>query len=240
MQNRKFLRSLVFLLLASQGAAWANPPAATRQVEEGPPGTYQPVPELPAEALEVLLLDVRSDKATPFPLGELRQPGGLLIVFLSNTCPYVLDWSDRIANLAVFAQDRGMGVALVNSNGHTRKRDDSREEMRAFADKYLGGQSYLLDEDSRLADILRAERTPETFLYDGRLRLVYRGPFDDHSGPLEKVGQHWLRSAIESLEKGASPPDSQPALGCAIQRARRRPLPPLPENGPPPENPGKG
>lgn len=249
MKRHPLFRSLFFLLLATTTSVLAtppaaSPPAATRQVEEGPPGTFQPVPRLPAEALEVLLVDVRSKNTTPFALGELREPGGLLLVFLSNTCPYVLDWSDRIANLAVMAQDRGIGVALINSNGHTRKRDDSPEEMRTFADAHLGGQPYLLDEDSRLADLLRAERTPEVFLYDAQLRLVYRGPIDDHAGPLEKVSQHWLKDAIHSFETGRSAPDSQPALGCAIQRARRRPLPPLPENPQPeksqPENPGPG
>lgn len=182
---------------------------------------------LPAEALALPLLDVTAGAEGATTLAELRGGGGLLVIFLSNTCPYVLDWADRFPRLAARARDRGVGLALVNSNARKRHATDSPDEMRRFAAEHLASETgplapYLLDEGSRLADLLNAERTPEALLFDDGLELIYRGPFDDHSGPFEQVEKHWLRDALGAIGTDLQPPASQPALGCKIQRPRQR------------------
>ncbi|MEM1182026.1 MAG: redoxin family protein [Acidobacteriota bacterium] len=178
---------------------------------------------LTPEALETALIDVTAGEGEgATTLGGRRGAGGLVVVFLSNTCPYVVDWADRIPQLAAQAAERGVGVALVNSNAGKRRATDSPEEMGRFAEKHLGELPYLLDEGAKLADLVGAERTPEAFLYDAELKLVYRGPFDDHSGPFDRVTQPGLRDAVAALAAGVDGPESQPALGCKVQRPRRR------------------
>ena len=204
---------------------------ANAQTEPPPPETVDAaVTVLSAEALALPLEDVGADGASSTTLGELRGAGGLLVIFLSNTCPYVLDWADRFPQLVAQAEERGVGLAIVNSNARKRCATDSPDEMRRFASEHLAVQSgiavsYLLDEGSQLADLLAAERTPEAFLFDGQLELIYRGPFDDHSGPFDQVEQHWLRDALGTIGTDLEPPDSRPALGCKIQRPRRRAKP---------------
>lgn len=210
---------LVFLVLLAPwicGTLAADPKSVNSTA-----GTAPAASTLSQAALELPLIDVTRNDAV-VALGDLRRDGGLLVVFLSNSCPYVLDWADRLAQLEAQAGTTDLGLALINSNARKRKASDSPDEMRRFADQFLGDLPYLLDEQSRLADLLDAQRTPETFLFDADLRLVYRGLIDDHSGPIEEVKHHWLRDSINALGAGVAGPESQPALGCAVQRPRRR------------------
>jgi len=217
MQVERFLRFVlaVTLGLTVSSASFPAAPSIAQEAED-------PNPTLGNEALSLPLLDVNAPDAEPTTLGGLRGAEGVVVVFLSNTCPYVLDWAERIPRLESQARERDVGLVLVNSNARKRQATDSPEAMRAFAAGHLGELPYFLDESSRLADALDAKRTPEAFLFDAEMRLVYRGPFDDHSGPFENAQQHWLRDAIDSLGTELQAPESQPALGCAVQRPRRR------------------
>ncbi|MEO1369608.1 MAG: redoxin family protein, partial [Acidobacteriota bacterium] len=194
--------------------------AVHAQVADGPAAA----PALDPGALAAPLVDVTAPAGSPaVTVADRRGAGGLAVVFLSNACPYVLDWADRIPRLAAQAAERGVGLILVNSNAGKRRAMDSPEEMVRFAERYLGDLPYFLDEGARLADLLGAERTPEAFLFDADLRLAYRGPFDDHSGPFDRVTAHWLRDAVDAMVLGeVEAPESQPALGCKVQRPRRR------------------
>lgn len=170
--------------------------------------------------------DITAADITPRPLADWRREAGLLVIFAANTCPYVTDWADRFPRLAALGQERGIGVVVVNSNARKRKTDDSPEAMADFAREHLGGLPYLLDEGSKLADLLGAERTPEALLFDGEWKLVYRGQVDDHSGPFAEVEEHYLRDAMGALLGEGPMPEATPPLGCKILRPRqRRPRP---------------
>jgi hypothetical protein len=78
---------------------------------------------------------------------------------------------------------------------------------------------YLYDESQEVAKAYRAVCTPEFFLFDRALQLVYRGQFDE-SRPKNNVpvtGQD-LRAALDAVLEGrAVSSDQKPAVGCSIK-----------------------
>ena len=175
-------------------------------------------------ARELSMLDVTVPEETaPATLDALRGSGGLLLVFSSNTCPYVLDWLDRLPRLAARGSAAGVPLVVVNANERRRRSTDAPEAMLALWRDHGFSFPYLVDQDAALADALNAQRTPEVFLFDGDWTLVYRGAIDDLSGPFDQVTQHYADDALEQMLDGK--PILQPtsdAVGCAIQRPRRR------------------
>jgi hypothetical protein len=151
---------------------------------------------------------------------------GTLVVFTANTCPYSIDWIDRFPRLAAFSQQHGISFFLVNSNARKRTSYDSPEAMQAVAEEHGFNFPYLVDEGSQLATAFGATRTPEVFLFDGALKLVYRGAIDDHSGPFERVDQPWTAVVLRQMIEGEEITTPRtPALGCSVQWPRRRQLP---------------
>ena len=175
---------------------------------------------LPEAALELPLVDLEGATSS---LAAHGIESGLLLVFTSNTCPYATDWLDRFPRLAKAAQERDLPFLLVNSNARKRQAEDSPEAMAELVEEHAFDFPYLVDPESRLADALGATRTPEVFLFDGERRLVYHGALDDHSGPFEKVENHWTLEAMDQAFSGGVVETAEtPPLGCAILRPRKR------------------
>ena len=61
--------------------------------------------------------------------------------------------------------------------------------------------------------------TPDFFLFDGGLKLVYRGQFDDsRPGTGVPITGRDLRGAMDALLAGTPiSPDQRPSVGCNIK-----------------------
>ena len=201
--------ALLLLLLAS--------PALAQAPELPGPAPGQALPEV------ALTLDLLEPTGEATSLGDLWRAGGALVVFTSNTCPYSIDWLDRLPRLAVRAAEGDVAFVVVNSNARKRRATDSPEAMAQLAADNGFTFPYLVDPEAQLADALGAQRTPEVYLFDAEHTLVYRGALDDHSGLFEEVTAHWAQNALDQLLAGeaVAVPSTQ-ALGCAVQRPRRR------------------
>lgn len=223
----------VALLLFPAVQALARGPAVEDPVIEEPaaedPAVEVPAVEIPGVQLgqrlpeAALILDLVDPDGERRGVADLVGEQGTLLIFTSNTCPYVTDWLDRFPRLATFAREHDMAFLLVNANARKRKTDDSPEAMAALAEEHGFEFPYWIDEASALADAVGAQRTPEVFLFDAALELVYRGAIDDHSGPFDQVGQHWALDALRQMvdEVSITTP-STAALGCKVQRPRKR------------------
>jgi len=78
---------------------------------------------------------------------------------------------------------------------------------------------YLYDETQSVAKAFHAACTPDIFLFDGRLQLVYRGQFDDsRPGSNVPVSGRDLRAALQAT-LGGKPlsPNQKPSIGCNIK-----------------------
>jgi hypothetical protein len=159
-------------------------------------------------------------------LDAIRGKNGLLVIFTSNQCPFVVGgegsegWEGRYSELHAYAERMGVGMALVNSNHATRAKGESMEEMKGRHSEHKYGASYLLDENSVVADAFGARTTPHVFLFNSEMKLVYKGAIDDSVASASEVKEHWLKNALSSMSEGR---EIQPAttrnIGCSIKRA---------------------
>jgi thiol-disulfide isomerase/thioredoxin len=145
----------------------------------------------------------------------VRKPKGLLVIFMCNHCPFVKHILPGLRELGLTYQHSDIGLVAINSNDAEQYPDDAPEKMAALQ----LGFTYLYDEDQSLAKNYGASCTPDFFLYDDDLKLVYRGQFDDsRPGNDQPVTGKDLREAMDSLIQGkAITTDQTASLGCNIK-----------------------
>jgi peroxiredoxin len=145
--------------------------------------------------------------------------GGLLVMFLCVHCPFVKYVEQGIARFAGDYAGQGLGIVGISSNDAVAVPDDSPEGMRAQAKRLGFTFPYLYDESQQVARAYEAACTPDFFLYNRDLQLVYRGQFDASRPSLHvPVTGSDLRRAVEALLAGKPPLDEQvPSLGCNIK-----------------------
>ena len=150
---------------------------------------------------------------------QYRGKQGLLVIFMCNHCPYVMHVAPELARLGKDYLDKGLGIVGISSNDVANYPDDSPEKMKLEAAEQGYSFPYLYDESQEVAKAYSAACTPDFFLFDGDLKLVYRGQLDD-SRPkqgTEPDGKD-LRAAIDALLSGADMPEAQkPSIGCNIK-----------------------
>ncbi len=166
-------------------------------------------------------LKMMSIDGSSVSLKDLKAENGLCVIFSCNTCPWVIAWEDRYNELYKECTNAGIGFVLVNSNEAKRSGDDSMEAMKQHA-KESGyfDFAYVVDEDNVLADAFGATKTPDVFLFNGKMELVYKGAIDDNSKDKSAVAEPYLKNAVQALSAGKSiDPAETKALGCSIKRA---------------------
>ncbi len=150
---------------------------------------------------------------------EARGAAGLLVMFLSAHCPYVLHVQDELARVGRDYAGRGVGIVAVSANDATAYPADAPDRLAAQA-RSVGFQlPYLYDESQAVARAYDAACTPDLFLFGPDLTLVYRGQLDD-SRPQNgrPVTGRDLRAALDAVIDGRPvPPDQLPSLGCNIK-----------------------
>ena len=170
-----------------------------------------------APLTDVKMIDISGKK---FSLTDLKAENGLCVIFTCNTCPFVVAWEDRYPEVAALCAENKIGIALVNSNEAKRDGDDSFEAMKSHAkDNNYGELSYLVDEESQLADAFGAKTTPHVFLFNSSLELAYKGAIDDNYKSKSDAKKHYLNDAITNLAAGKEiDPSQTPQKGCSIKR----------------------
>jgi thioredoxin-related protein len=164
----------------------------------------------------VLLKDVSGRDVT---LQKAAQKNGLLVMFTANTCPYVIKNQQRTNDIGRYALENKIGVVLINSNEAGRNNEDSYSAMQVYAKAQNYQWHYLLDENSQMADAFGANRTPETFLFNGAGKLVYHGAIDDNPTDQSAVKRKHLEVAISEMIAGKDiAVKTSRSVGCAIKR----------------------
>lgn len=149
---------------------------------------------------------------------EARGRKGLLVAFICNHCPYVKHIRGELVRVAHAALDQGFAVLAVNSNDEVAYPQDGPAAMRDLAREEGWRFPFLFDETQDAARAFRAACTPDLFLFDGQLRLAYRGQFDDSrpSLPTPVTGGS-LTAAIEAVAANRAPAAQRPSVGCNIK-----------------------
>jgi len=154
-----------------------------------------------------------------YSLTDSKASNGLLVLFSCNTCPFVIDWEDRYAEMADFCASNNVGTIVVNSNEAKRDGDDSLEKMKAHAKEKGYNFKYVVDKNHKLADAFGATRTPEIFLFDKDMKLAYNGAIDDSQKDKTKVEKAYIKNAVRNMVAGKPiNPNKTKSIGCTIKR----------------------
>lgn len=143
----------------------------------------------------------------------------LLVLFISNHCPYVKHVQQELARVGGDYSARGVAIVAIGSNDAQRYPDDSPEAMKAEKARVGYPFPYLFDETQDVARAYDAACTPDIFLFDADRRLVYRGQLDDsRPGNNRPVTGRDLRAALDAVLEGRPIPEPQvPSVGCNIK-----------------------
>ena len=163
------------------------------------------------------LPDVSTGKAVHH--GDYRGRPGLLVMFICNHCPYVVHLREALAQFGREYGERGLGIVAISSNDAVAYPDDAPEKMKKEAASVGYTFPYCFDETQEVAKAYGAACTPDFFLFDGEMRLAYRGQFDDTrpGSGREPTGAD-LRSAADAVLAGVRPDAAQiPSIGCNIK-----------------------
>ena len=143
----------------------------------------------------------------------------LLVMFICAHCPYVKHIEKGLAALGRDYAAQPIGIVAISSNDVTTHPADSPAGLREQAETYGFVFPYLYDETQAVAHAYKAACTPDFFLFDADLRLVYRGQFDSSrpGNGVPVTGQD-LRAAIDLVLAGGPVPTAQrPSIGCNIK-----------------------
>jgi len=134
----------------------------------------------------------------------------LMVIFLSNHCPYSHAAEERLLPLYAEMKSRGVAVVAINPNhpdavridelGYS-KYSDSFEDMKLYAKEKGFTFRYLYDGDTQAtAKAYGCIATPHVFLFDRERKLRYAGRFDDSRfADPATVTSPDTRNAIEAL-----------------------------------------
>ena len=150
---------------------------------------------------------------------EVKKEHGVLVMFSCNTCPYVVKNQERTVAAGKYAEKMNIGFIVLNSNEALRLKEDSYEAMKSYAKEQKYSWSYVVDANNQIADAFGANRTPECYLFDKDLKLVYHGAIDDNPSDPSAVKRNHLKEAINELVAGKeiSVKESR-SVGCSIKR----------------------
>ena len=150
---------------------------------------------------------------------EVKKENGVLVMFSCNTCPYVVKNQQRTIEVANYAEKNNVGIIILNSNEGQRGDDDSYEAMKTYAKEQGYKWHYVVDKNNELADAFGANRTPECFLFNKDLKLVYHGAIDDNPADANNVKRHHLKEAINEMVAGKEVTYKESrSVGCGIKR----------------------
>ena len=152
-------------------------------------------------------------------LSEVKGTKGTLIIFMCNHCPYVLHLLDKIIEISSEIREFGINTVAISSNDVENYPDDHPMLMKKLAEDRDFSFPYLYDETQSVALSYEAACTPDFYLFDSDLKLVYRGKFDDARPKNEEpVSGKDLLIAAKNLIAGLPQNNDQtPSLGCNIK-----------------------
>jgi len=173
--------------------------------------------ELGTKAPDFTLPDTVSGNT--LSLNDLASDKATVIMFLCNHCPYVIHVNPEIARVVADYKSKGVSFIGISSNDVENYPRDSPELMKKMAAEVPYDFPYLYDESQYTAKDYDAACTPDFYVFDGEMTLVYRGRIDgSRKGNDVPLTGEDLRAAIDAVLAGEQVNDRQyPSGGCNIK-----------------------
>lgn len=172
---------------------------------------------LGTKAPEFELLDTVSNET--LSLEKLKGKNGTVVMFICNHCPFVIHVNPELSKLGKEYQAKGIGFVAISSNDVINYPQDAPDLMKEKAKAMEYSFPYLYDETQEVAKAYDAACTPDFYLFDANLELVYRGQLDDSrpGNGLPLTGSD-LRNAMDAVLNGNAVDSNQkPSIGCNIK-----------------------
>jgi peroxiredoxin/mono/diheme cytochrome c family protein len=150
---------------------------------------------------------------------------GVVVVFIGTGCPVSNLYLPRLAELAQTYQPKGIEFVAIDSN-----RGAQADKVAQHAKEHGVSFPVLLDPGNVVADQVRAERTCEVLVVEGKqARLIYRGAIDDQYSPKahkEKATRSYLADVLDALAAGRKVDvKATEVAGCPIERVELKDKP---------------
>lgn len=154
-----------------------------------------------------------------YSLSDFQGKKALLIIFMCNHCPYVIPKFGYFVELQEKYGEQGLQVIGINCNDPINYPDDDFEQMKQVAAEHSFNFVYLIDETQDTARKYGAVCTPDPFLFDSEMKLVYHGRFDDaHRKSHSEGTTSEMEDATKQVLSGEKVTvESLPSMGCNIK-----------------------
>lgn len=168
-------------------------------------------------APDFTLLDTTDDQLKS--LHDLKGDVATVVIFMCNHCPYVVHVMPLLVQLPKQFYDAGIKFIGISSNDVENYPDDSPDKMKALSTREGIIFPYLYDETQEVAKTYDAACTPDTYVFDKDLRLVYRGQLDQSrpGNNMPVTGKDLLEVLNSILENKEINPIQRPGGGCNIK-----------------------
>ena len=172
---------------------------------------------LGTKAISFNLFDTVSKSS--LSLDDLKGTEATVIMFICNHCPFVIHVNSQISQLAKDYVSKGVNCVAISSNDAINYPQDGPDYMAQVAIHQDYSFPYLYDESQDVAKAYDAACTPDFFVFDSNLKLVYRGQLDNsRPGNGVPVTGIDLRNALDKILQNLTvDPDQKPSIGCNIK-----------------------
>lgn len=172
---------------------------------------------LGTKAPDFNLLDTVSGKY--LNLASLKGKHGTVIMFICNHCPFVVHVNSELVAMANEYLKKGIGFVAISSNDAEQYPQDAPDKMTGHAKENNYPFPYLYDESQDIAKAYKAACTPDLYLFNANLKLIYRGQLDSSrpGNNLPVTGKD-MRHALDCLlENKDNTAIQKPSIGCNIK-----------------------
>jgi thiol-disulfide isomerase/thioredoxin len=148
-------------------------------------------------------------------LKDLAGEKATVLIFWNQTCPFVVEVENRVADFA--KEYAGKGVSVVAIDGGV---NNSVDAIKSHAsDKPF---PVLVNQDSTIAAAFGARHTPEVFLLDSNMKVVYHGAFDSGKKTDEAGNRDtFVKNVVDDMLAGNEPGITQTrSFGCSVKYAK--------------------
>ena len=154
-------------------------------------------------------------------LADYKVAKGYIVIFTCNTCPYAVQYEDRIIALDKKYAPKGYPVIAIMPNNPDVQPGDNVEAMKARAASKGFTFPYLFDDGQEIYPQYGATKTPHVYLLEKTKKgnvVRYIGAIDDNYKDAEAVNIKYVEEAVDALMKSEVVKETKTrAIGCTIK-----------------------
>jgi thiol-disulfide isomerase/thioredoxin len=195
------------MILSLALMALATPAFAQSKIKVGDKApVFSGIPAITAEG-----------KTSTLNLGDIKKDV-VVVVFLANHCPAVVQYEDRIIDFVNKNKDKSVelvAICCTDPESSYGKQDDLKMIEAKIKEKGYNF-AYGFDGEGTSGKAFGAVATPHFFVLNKDRELVYAGALDNDSNEA-KASVNFVQAAVDAALKGGTPETTiTRARGCGI------------------------